>query len=152
MVGGDEAAFNQAFPLFEAMGKNIVHQGAAGAGQHTKLSNQITIAGNMLGVCEAIAYAVKAGLDPEQVLKSITSGAAGSFSLSNLAPRMLKGDFNPGFYIKHFIKDMTIALESCEEMGLSAPGLALAKKRYEELAEMGLGDLGTQALYKLYIN
>lgn len=152
MVGGDESAFEQAFPLFETMGKNIVHQGAAGAGQHTKLSNQITIAGNMLGVCEAIAYAVKAGLDPEQVLKSITSGAAGSFSLSNLAPRMLKGDFNPGFYIKHFIKDMTIALESCEEMGLSAPGLALAKKRYEELAEMGLGDLGTQALYKLYIN
>jgi 3-hydroxyisobutyrate dehydrogenase len=152
MIGGDESAFNQALPLFEAMGKNIVHQGAAGAGQHTKLSNQITIAGNMLGVCEAIAYAVKAGLDPDQVLKSITSGAAGSFSLSNLAPRMLKGDFNPGFYIKHFIKDMTIALESCEEMGLSAPGLTLAKKRYEELAEMGLGDLGTQALYKLYIN
>jgi 3-hydroxyisobutyrate dehydrogenase len=151
MVGGDEAAFNQALPLFEAMGQNIVHQGAAGAGQHTKMSNQITIAGNMLGVSEAIAYAVKAGLDPDRVLKSITSGAAGSWSLNNLAPRMLQGDFNPGFYIKHFIKDMKIALESAEEMGLLTPGLALAKKRYEELAEKGDGDLGTQALYKLYI-
>ena len=151
MVGGDEAAFEKAFPILEAMGQNIVHQGVAGAGQHTKMSNQITIAGNMLGVCEAIAYAVKAGLDPDRVLKSISSGAAGSFSFSNLAPRMLTGDFNPGFYVKHFIKDMTIALQSCEEMGLLTPGLALAKERYDELAGMGFGDLGTQALYKLYI-
>lgn len=151
MVGGEKEAFNQVLPLFEAMGENIVYQGAAGAGQHTKMSNQITIAGNMLGVCEAMAYAVKAGLDPETVLKSITAGAAGSWSLQNLAPRMLKGDFDPGFYVKHFIKDMTIALESAEEMGLLTPGLALAKQRYEELAEQGGENLGTQALYKLYL-
>lgn len=151
MIGGDAEAFEKAKPLFEVMGQNIVHQGPAGAGQHTKMSNQITIAGNMLGVCEAIAYAVKAGLNPETVLKSITSGAAGSWSLNNLAPRMLKGDFNPGFYVKHFIKDMTIALESAQEMGLLTPGLALAKERYEALAAQGGEDLGTQALYKLYI-
>ncbi len=150
MVGGEEDAFQQVLPVFEVMGQNVVYQGQAGSGQHTKLSNQIAIASNMLGVCEAIAYAVKAGLNPETVLKSISSGAAGSFSLTNLAPRMLKGDFDPGFYVKHFIKDMTIALESAEEMGLLTPGLKLAKERYEALASQGGEDLGTQALYKLY--
>ncbi|WEG14872.1 NAD(P)-dependent oxidoreductase [Pullulanibacillus sp. KACC 23026] len=151
MVGGDKNVFETVRPIFEAMGQNIVYQGQAGSGQHTKLSNQIAIAGTMLGVCEAIAYAAKAGLDPDQVLKSIAAGAAGSFSLSNLAPRMLKGDFAPGFYVKHFIKDMRIALESAEELGLLTPGLALAKKRYEELAEQGGENFGTQALYKLYL-
>lgn len=152
MVGGNESAFNELKPIFSKMGKNIVYQGKAGSGQHTKMCNQIAIASGMIGVCEAILYAEKAGLNPETVLKSIESGAAGSWSLSNLAPRMLKGDFAPGFYVKHFIKDMTIALNSAEEMGLMTPGLALAKKLYEELAEMGDEDSGTQALYKRLAN
>lgn len=148
MVGGDETAFNELLPIFSKMGTNIVYQGKAGSGQHTKMCNQIAIAAGMIGVCEAILYAEKAGLNPETVLKSIESGAAGSWSLSNYAPRMLKGDFAPGFYVKHFIKDMTIALNSAEEMGLMTPGLALAKKLYEELAEMGEENSGTHALYK----
>ena len=104
----------------------------------------------MIGVCEAVVYAKKAGLDPALVLKSIEAGAAGSFSLTNLAPRMLAGNFAPGFYIKHFIKDMTIALESAEELGMMTPGLALAKSLYEQLAAEGEADSGTQALFKLY--
>ncbi|SES97537.1 3-hydroxyisobutyrate dehydrogenase [Oceanobacillus limi] len=150
MVGGDKDAFNAVSPIFNILGENIILQGDAGAGQHTKLSNQITIASNMIGVCEAIIYAKKAGLDPERVLQSITTGAAGSFSLSILGPRMIKGDFEPGFYVKHFIKDMTIALESAQEMGLSTPGLSLSLELYKELAEKGEADSGTQALIKLF--
>lgn len=150
MVGGDGSAFEEVLPIFQSMGENIIHQGNAGAGQHTKLANQITIASNMIGVVEAIVYAKKAGLDPERVLDSISTGAAASFSLSQLGPRMLKGDFAPGFYVKHFIKDMTIALESAEEMGMSTPGLALSLKLYKELAENGEADSGTQALIKLF--
>src|SRR5699024_8040893 len=119
-------AFDSLSPLFEILGENIVLQGPAGAGQHTKLCNQITIATNMVGVSEAIMYVKKAGLDPARVLDSITTGAAGSWSLSNLAPRMIEKDFAPGFFVKHFIKDMTIALESASEMGLPTPGLALS--------------------------
>lgn len=150
MVGGEQEAFDTVFPIFEVMGSNIILQGKAGAGQHTKLSNQIAIASNMIGVCEAIAYAKKAGLDPVRVLDSITTGAAGSFSLSKLAPRMIEGDFAPGFYVKHFIKDMTIAIESAKELGLSTPGLELSLKLYQELAEKGEADSGTQALIKLF--
>lgn len=150
MVGGDREDFEAALPVFQAMGTNIVHQGGPGAGQHTKMCNQIAIASNMLGVCEAIAYARKAGLDPEQVLKSIGSGAAGSWSLSNLGPRIIRGDFAPGFYVKHFIKDMKIALEAAGGMGLDAHGLKLALALYEEAAERGEADSGTQALYRLY--
>lgn len=150
MVGGNEEAFATMLPIFEAMGSNIVLQGQAGAGQHTKLSNQITIASNMIGVSEAIVYAKKAGLDPTRVLESITAGAAGSWSLSNLAPRMIESDYAPGFYIKHFIKDMTIALESAEEMGLDMPGLSLSLNLYKELAEKGEEDSGTQALIKYF--
>ena len=113
MVGGDREAFEQARPLFEIMGKNIVYQGVAGSGQHCKMANQIAVASTMMGVCESLRYAEKAGLDPATVLQSIEAGAAGSWTLSNLAPRMIKGDFGPGFYVKHFIKDMDIALESC---------------------------------------
>lgn len=152
MVGGDESAFHAIEPIFTKLGTNVVYQGKAGSGQHTKMCNQIAIASGMIGVCEAILYAEKAGLDPETVLKSIESGAAGSWSLSNLAPRMLKGDFAPGFYVKHFIKDMTIALDSAEEMGLMTPGLTLAKKLYDELAEMGEENSGTHALYKRLAN
>ncbi|GGD89130.1 NAD(P)-dependent oxidoreductase [Paenibacillus nasutitermitis] len=150
MVGGSEEVFQRIRPIFEAIGTNIVYQGPAGAGQHTKMCNQIAIAANMLGVCEALRYAEKAGLDPDTVLKSIGSGAAGSWSLNNLAPRMIAGDFEPGFYVKHFIKDMGIALESAEAMGLEAHGLSLAKSLYERLAQAGEADSGTQALYKLY--
>lgn len=150
MVGGEQRFFDQLLPIFQVMGENIILQGDAGAGQHTKLANQITIATNMIGVCEAIVYAKKAGLQPERVLKSITTGAAGSWSLSNLAPRMIKGDFAPGFFVKHFIKDMTIAIESAEDLGFSTPGLSLSLKLYEQLASMGENDSGTQALIKLF--
>ena len=150
MAGGDQTAFEAVQPILEKLGTNIVYQGAPGAGQHTKMCNQIAIASNMIGVCEAVIYAEKAGLDPNTVLKSISTGAAGSFSLSNLAPRMLNGDFEPGFYIKHFIKDMNIALKEAEAMGMQTPGLALARKMYQELAEAGEENSGTQALYKYW--
>ncbi|MDT8391649.1 MAG: NAD(P)-dependent oxidoreductase [Lentisphaeria bacterium] len=151
MVGGDADTFDTVLPLFELMGRNIVYQGPAGSGQHCKMCNQITIASTMLGVCEAMAYAEKSGLDPETVLRSISAGAAGSWSLSNLAPRMLAGQFEPGFYVKHFIKDMTIAADSARAMGLDTPGLDLAKSLYEALQAKGGADDGTQGLYKLYL-
>lgn len=150
MVGGTETAFARVKPLFEIMGKNIGLMGPAGSGQHTKMVNQISIASGMMGLSEAIAYAKTSGLDPSAVLKVIESGAAGSWSLSNLGPRIIKGDFAPGFFVKHFIKDMGIALESAKEMNLDLPGLALAHKLYNQLADQGGGDYGTQALYKLY--
>jgi 3-hydroxyisobutyrate dehydrogenase len=152
MAGGEEEAFAEVLPLLEKLGTNIVYQGIAGSGQHTKMANQIVIASNMIGVTEAIIYAEKAGLNPDTVLKSIASGAAGSWSLSNLVPRMLKGDFDPGFYIKHFIKDMTIALDEAEQMGMEAPGLALSKSIYDQLAERGEENSGTQAIYKFWKN
>ena len=151
MVGGDKEAFDQAEPLFQIMGRNIVYQGPAGAGQHTKMCNQIAIASGMVAICEAMAYAQKSGLNPETVLQSIESGAAASWSLSNLAPRMLQGNFAPGFYVKHFLKDMRIAIESAESMQLDLPGLKQAKKLYDRLAEQGGAELGTQALYKLFV-
>ncbi|WP_077328346.1 NAD(P)-dependent oxidoreductase [Virgibacillus siamensis] len=150
MTGGEQNVFDDIFPIFDVLGENIILQGEAGAGQHTKLANQIAIATNMIGVCEAIVYAKKAGLNPSRVLDSISTGAAGSFSLSKLAPRMLKGDYAPGFYVKHFIKDMAIALESAKDMGFSAPGLKLSLELYRELAEKGEEDSGTQALIKLF--
>jgi len=150
MVGGSQTDFDRAQPVFEVMGKNIQLQGEAGSGQYTKMVNQIAIASGMMGICEAMAYARKSGLDPFTVLKSIETGAAGSWSLSNLAPRALKGDFAPGFYVKHFIKDMRIAIESADEMGLELPGLKLAKSLYDKLAAQGGEDNGTQALLKLY--
>ncbi|WP_273831683.1 NAD(P)-dependent oxidoreductase [Guptibacillus sedimenti] len=150
MVGGELEVFENVQPIFEVMGQNIVLQGPAGAGQHTKMCNQIAIASNMIGVSEAIVYAEKAGLNPTTVLESIEFGAAGSWSLSNLAPRMISNRFEPGFYVKHFIKDMTIALESAKQMGMLTPGLELSKKLYEDLAERGEEDSGTQALVKLF--
>ena len=150
MVGGDVEVFEKIKPLFEIMGKNIVLQGPAGSGQHTKMCNQIAIASGMMAISEAMAYARKSGLKPETVLKSIESGAAGSWSLTNLAPRVLQGDFAPGFFVKHFIKDMKIAIGSAENMGLDLPGLQLAKQLYEKLADRGCEDDGTQALFKLY--
>lgn len=149
MVGGDKQAFDTLQPIFSALGTNIRYLGSAGSGQYTKMCNQITIASNMMGVAEAICYAKKVGLNPADVLDTISTGAAASWSLSNLAPRMIKGDFAPGFFVKHFIKDMKIALESAKEVNLSLPGLALAEKLYEELARQGGENDGTQALIKL---
>ena len=150
MVGGDNADFERALPILEIMGENIVYQGKAGAGQHTKMSNQIAIAAGMVAMCESLAYAGKAGLDPETVLASIGKGAAGSWSLNNLGPRILKGDYEPGFFVKHFIKDMGIALNSAKAMGLNTPGLELAHSLYKRLAAQGGGDRGTQALFQLF--
>ena len=150
MVGGDRDAFEKSLPLFEIMGKNIVYQGSAGSGQHCKMANQIAVASTMIGVCESLRYAEKAGLDPRTVLDSIEAGAAGSWTLSNLAPRMINGDFGPGFYVKHFIKDMNIALDSCTDIGLKARGLQLAKELYDQISADGGDYLGTQSLYKQY--
>ncbi|MBF0303600.1 MAG: NAD(P)-dependent oxidoreductase [Desulfamplus sp.] len=151
MVGGDTASFEAVMPLFEIMGKNIHFQGKSGSGQHTKMVNQISIAAGMVGLCESLAYAVKSGLDPETVLRSIGAGAAASWTLNNLGPRIIKGDFAPGFYVRHFIKDMGIAIESAQEMGLDLPGLMLAKSLYDKLAQKGYEYDGTQALYRLFI-
>ena len=150
MVGGSQAAFDHVSALLALMGENIVRQGEAGAGQHTKMANQIAIASTMMAVSESLAYAKRCGLAPKVVLKSIGSGAAASFALSALGPRMLDGDFAPGFYVRHFIKDMTIALAEAEKMGLELPGLTQARALYQRLADSGFADDGTQALFRLY--
>ncbi len=146
MVGGEKEAVDTVMPLFEIMGKNIVHQGKAGNGQHTKMCNQITIAGTMIGVCECLLYGYKAGLDLPTMLKSISGGAAACWTLDNLAPRIVDRNFDPGFYVEHFIKDMGIALMEANRMGLALPGLALVKQMYEAVRAQGHGKLGTQAL------
>ena len=151
MVGGDRGAFDAVKPIFELLGRTIRYFGPAGSGQYAKMANQIAIASNMMGVCEAVAYAKRAGLDPAEVVETISGGAAGSWSLSNLAPRMLRGDYAPGFFIKHFIKDMGIALASAEEMHLDLPGLKLAKRLYDDLSARGMEDSGTQALIRWYL-
>ncbi|WP_427138454.1 NAD(P)-dependent oxidoreductase [Psychrobacillus psychrodurans] len=151
MCGGDKSTFDQALPILNLFGETILYQGTAGAGQHTKMCNQITIATGMIGVCEALAYGRKAGLDLDQVLCSISTGAAGSWSLSNLAPRMIAGNNEPGFYIKHFVKDMKIALEEADKMDLQLPGLTLAKSLYEDLINEGYAENGTQALINIYL-
>ncbi|HHQ0189208.1 TPA: NAD(P)-dependent oxidoreductase [Listeria monocytogenes] len=150
MVGGSEDVFLKVKPIFDILGSSVILQGDAGAGQHTKMVNQIAIASNMIGVTEAIIYAEAAGLNPSSVLNSISGGAAGSWSLANLIPRVLKDDFSPGFFIKHFIKDMGIAISEAKQMGLELPGLTLAEKMYQTLAEQGLSEEGTQALIKYY--
>jgi 3-hydroxyisobutyrate dehydrogenase len=150
MVGGAERDFEHVLPLFQRMGKNVVHQGPAGSGQHCKMCNQMAIAGMMMGVCEAFAYARRSGLNPETVLRSLSTGAAASWTLSNLVPRMLSGDWESGFAIRHFIKDLGIALESAREIGLRTPSTELAWKLYRELAERGTGREATQALFTLY--
>ncbi len=146
MIGGDREAVAAVQPVFECMGKTIVHQGPAGAGQHTKMVNQILISSNMIAVCEGLLYGYKAGLDLETVFKSVSVGAAGSKALEVLGPRMLRRDFEPGFYVEHFIKDMGIALAEAEKMNICLPGLALAKQLYEAVRAQGYGRKGTQAL------
>lgn len=152
MVGGTEEAFAAALPLFQLMGENIVHQGGPGAGQHTKMCNQIAIAATMLAVSESLAYAKASGLDAKRVLSSIGTGAASSFLLNNLGPKMLNDDYAPGFYVHHFIKDMSIAIAEAERMKLDLPALALAKQLYEKLAAGGFGEEGTQAIFRVYGN
>ena len=146
MVGGDAGAVQTVLPLLKRMGKQIVHQGPAGAGQHTKMCNQIVIAGTMIGVCESLLYGCRAGLDLDQVLASISGGAAGCWSLTNLAPRILKRNFDPGFFVDHFIKDMGIALDEARRMQLCLPGLALVHQLYLAVTANGGGQSGTQAL------
>ena len=146
MVGGDTEAVEAVMPCFEAMGKTIKHQGPAGAGQHTKMVNQVLISTMMIGVCEGLLYAYKAGLDPTRVLESVGTGAAGSWSINNLGPRIIDRNFEPGFFVEHFIKDMGIALAESRKMGISLPGLALAEQLYQAVNAQGFGRKGTQAL------
>ncbi|MBT9160282.1 MAG: NAD(P)-dependent oxidoreductase [Dehalococcoidia bacterium] len=147
MVGGDEKTFNAAKPILEKLGKTIILQGGPGAGQHTKMCNQIQVAGTMIGMAEALIYGAKAGLDPETMLRSISGGAAGCWSLDNLAPRVLRGDMEPGFLVDHFVKDMNVALEEAQRMQISLPGLALVHQLYVSVQYLGGGRKGTQALY-----
>ena len=149
MVGGDRADYDRAMPYFEIMGENIAYMGSAGAGQHTKMSNQILIASTMVGVVESLLYGHKAGLDRDEIIAVIGKGAASCFAINNLAPRIVKGDFEPGFYIKHFVKDMGIALAEAQAMRLALPGLSLANQFYTAAMAEGLEDRGTQALYKV---
>jgi 3-hydroxyisobutyrate dehydrogenase len=146
MIGGDVEVYKSLQMCWEAMGKTFVRQGGPGAGQHAKMVNQILIAGNMVGVCEALLYAFKAGLDLDTVMLSVSSGAAGSWSLTNLGARIIANDFAPGFFVEHFIKDLGIALAEAKRMGLCLPGLALANQLYLSLSAHGHGRDGTQAL------
>jgi 3-hydroxyisobutyrate dehydrogenase len=146
MIGGEAGVVESLRPLFEVMGKTIVHQGPAGSGQHTKMVNQILIASGMIGVCEALLYGYKAGLDLPTVLQSVSSGAAGSWNLNNLGPRMIAENFDPGFYVEHFLKDMGIALAEAKRMKLALPGLALAEQLYRAVEAQGNGRKGTHAL------
>lgn len=150
LVGGDREDFDACLPLFEAMGKNINYEGKAGNGQHTKMCNQIALAGALTGACEALAYAKAVGLDVQTMLDSISTGAAGSAQMSNVVPRILKDDYNPGFFIKHFIKDMKLADEEAEAVNLKLGTLEHILNMYQELEAKGMGDLGTQALIKYY--
>ena len=152
LVGGDQAGFDACLPIFQAMGTTILYEGKAGTGQHTKMANQIALTGCIAGVCEAITYARKTGLDIQTMLDSISAGAAGSWQMSNMAPRMLKGDFNPGFFIKHYIKDMNIATEEGREAGADLSISEAVLSIYKDLEAKGLGDLGTQALLKHYLD
>ncbi|WP_214893652.1 MULTISPECIES: NAD(P)-dependent oxidoreductase [unclassified Exiguobacterium] len=149
LVGGQEQAFADVKPLFEAMGRSISLFGGPGKGQSAKLANQIAIAGSMIGTAEMLLFVTRSGIDPTQFVETIKSGSAGSWSLENLIPRVIAENYSPGFFVKHFIKDMRLALERADEMGISTPGLALVKSLYDELAAMGHGEAGTQALYLL---
>ncbi len=147
MIGGKKGVVDSIIPLFEVFGENMVYQGKAGAGQHTKMCNQITVAGTMIGVCEGLIYGAKAGLDLNVMLASISKGAAACWTLDILAPKIVNGDYSPGFSVDNFVKDLSIALEEAEAMRLSLPGLALVKQLYLSILAMGKGSLGTQSLY-----
>lgn len=146
MVGGDEDVYKECLPLLEVMGENISYMGPPGSGQNTKLCNQILVAGNMIGVCESLLFAQASGLDAEAVIAIIGKGAAGSWAINNLGPRIASGDFAPGFYVDHFVKDMRLVLEACDQLRVSLPGLGLVYKMYQACRAQGHGRLGTQAL------
>ena len=146
MAGGNEEVVKAITPLLKIMGRQIVHQGGAGSGQHAKMCNQIVIASTMIGVCECLLYGHKAGLDLATMLRSLTKGAAACWTLDNMAPRILKRDFDPGFFVEHFIKDMSIALDEAQHLNIALPGLALVHQLYLALRAQGHGKLGTQAL------
>lgn len=146
MVGGQQQHFDLALPILRIVGKNIVLQGDSGAGQHTKMVNQILVAASMIGACEGLLYATRAGLDPLKVIESVGAGAAGSWTINNLGPRIVRRDFEPGFYVEHFLKDLGIALEESQRMQMDLPGLTLAKQLYEQVREQGLSRKGTQSL------
>ncbi|MGB5279293.1 MAG: NAD(P)-dependent oxidoreductase [Gammaproteobacteria bacterium] len=146
MVGGDAASFNAVRPLFDCMAKTVTWMGQAGNGQHAKMANQLVVAGTMIGVCEALVYAARAGVDLDTLVSVISQGAAGCWTLDNLAPRIITGDDAPGFMVDHFVKDLGIALQEAEQMGLSLPGLELATVLYKKVQEIGHGQSGTQAL------
>lgn len=150
MAGGDRAGFERALPLFEVMGKTYSHMGGPGAGQHTKMANQIGIAGTMLGLIEALQYAKAAGLDLEKTHAALSGGGANSWSWGAYGPRILAGDFAPGFFVKHFVKDLRIAIEEAHTLGLALPGLELAERLYSRLMEADGAEFGTQALWLLY--
>ena len=150
MAGGEQAAFDRAQPILALLGANIALLGSAGAGQHCKMANQIAVAVGMVAWCEALIYARAAGLDPQAVHASISGGAAGSWAMTNLAPRALAENFAPGFYVKHILKDIRIAVASAEELNLELPGLACARQLYERVESLGWDEFGTQVLYRLY--
>lgn len=150
MVGGEKEVFEKCVPILECLGKNINFEGKAGFGQHTKMANQIALSSVIAGVCEAITYSKKVGLDCQTMIDSISKGAAGSWQMSNMAPRIMAHDFEPGFFIKHFIKDMMIAVEESNDVKLNLPLLDKVLKMYQDLDENKMGDLGTQALIKYY--
>jgi 3-hydroxyisobutyrate dehydrogenase len=147
MVGGARETMERIMPLFECLGSRVAFMGGPGAGQHTKMCNQILVSGTMVSVCESLLYAARVGLDRQAVIDVIGKGAAGSWSINNLGPRIVKGDFSSGFFVEHFIKDMGIALEEAEAMGLSLPGLAFVKQLYVAVKAQGHGRSATQALY-----
>jgi 3-hydroxyisobutyrate dehydrogenase len=149
MAGGEADAFEAAKAIFATLGARSVLQGSAGSGQRVKLCNQMAVFGSTLGACEALSFATRAGLDPLKVLESIGAGAAASWSLANLAPRIIRGDFEPGFYARHFLKDIKLAIEEADTLGAFTPGMALAKELYASLERVGMGNKGTQALYLL---
>ena len=151
MVGGNQDVFNHVLPVLQKMGTSIVLQGEAGMGQHTKMCNQIVIASTIMGVAEGLSYAKKVGLDPALVLQSIGGGAASGFQLNVLGARMIVGDYAPGFYVEHFIKDLKIAIQEAEQMKLNLPGLALAKSLFEKMASQGLQRNGTQGIFQIYL-
>lgn len=150
MAGGDREVFDRVLPYFKIMGDNIALMGGPGAGQHTKMSNQILIASTMIGVVESLLYAIRAGLDLDEVIDVIGKGAASSWSINNLGRRIVRKDFDPGFFIKHFVKDMGIALDEAKRMNLAMPGLALAHQFYVSAKALGYENLGTQGLYKVF--
>ena len=152
MVGGDQAAFDHALPILQKLGTSIILQGVAGMGQHTKMCNQIVIASTIMGVAEGLSYAKKVGLDPAVVLQSIGGGAASGFQLNVLGAKMIVGDYAPGFYVEHLIKDLKIALAEAEKMHLNLPGLALAKSLFEKMADRGLQRNGTQGIFQIYLD